>query len=170
MKKERKDKHFVKSPYFEGGRAAMDKYVKKELRYPKEALEKKVEGRVSLQYTVDYTGKVINARVISGLGNGCDEEALRIVKSLPFKVPEQGKVKSKYSRKVHIHFRLPGSGSKIVKTLPIHKANNPVGPSSSSLQIQYQVTTTKVKAEKPKPRSTNSYQINISIPTKNNKK
>ena len=49
MKKERKDKDFIKAAYFEGGRTAMDAYVKKEMRYPKEALAAKVEGRVTIR-------------------------------------------------------------------------------------------------------------------------
>ena len=113
MKKEKKDKDFIKSAYFEGGRAALEAFVKKELRYPKEALQAKIEGTVSVRYTVDYKGKVIEAGIISGLGHGCDEEALRIVRKLQFKVPNDGKIKSKYSLKLHIHFRLPGSGKKL---------------------------------------------------------
>lgn len=143
MKKERKDKDFVKSAYFEGGKAALEAFVKKELRYPKEALEAKVEGTVSVRYTVDYKGKVTEASIISGLGHGCDEEALRIVRSLIFRVPDQGKIKSKYSRKLHIHFRLPGSPA----TLPATKNVQAV---QSGLNVQYQITAAPkpaVKAE-----------------------
>ena len=122
MKKEKKDKDFIKSAYFEGGRAALEAFVKKELRYPKEALQAKIEGTVSVRYTVDYKGKVIEAGIISGLGHGCDEEALRIVRKLQFKVPNDGKIKSKYSLKLHIHFRLPGSG----KNLPATKKTDGV--------------------------------------------
>jgi hypothetical protein len=38
-------------------------------------------------YTVDYKGKVTEAGIIAGIGHGCDEEALRIVRSMQFKVP-----------------------------------------------------------------------------------
>ncbi len=164
MKKERKDKDFVKSPYFEGGRSAMDAFVKKELKYPKDALANKIEGRVSLQYTVDYKGKVIETHVISGIGHGCDEEAVRLVRSLSFKVPEQGKIKSKYSRKLHIHFRLPGSGAKDVKDISKQIPQNQVPSNTSGLQIHYQVTPTKIAAPIAKKSNTTSYQINISMP------
>jgi TonB family protein len=165
MKKERKDKDFIKSAYFEGGKAALEAFVKKELRYPKEALNAKVEGTVSLRYTVDHKGKVTEAAVISGLGHGCDEEALRIVRSLIFRVPDQGKIKSKYTRKLHIHFRLPGSPAKLPATKQV------AGP-PATLNFQYQVTVTpkpvvqaKAKAEeKGKTKATGgsySYQITI---------
>jgi len=159
MKKERKDKDFVKTPYFKGGRDAMDAFVKKELRYPKEAIEAKVEGRVSIRYTVDYKGKVIEAGVISGIGHGCDEEALRIVKSFQFKVPEDGKIRSKYTRTVHIHFRLPGSPA----VLPATKKILPV---NTEMQIQYQVTTTPSVAKKQPALKSSSYQITIDFPSK----
>jgi protein TonB len=122
MKKEKKDKDFVKAAYFEGGRAGIEAYVKKELRYPKEALEAKVEGTVSVRYTVDYKGKVIEASIISGVGHGCDEEALRIIRGMEFRVPNDGKIKSRYSNKLHIHFRLPGSPAKLPATKKIEAA------------------------------------------------
>jgi protein TonB len=170
MKKERKDKDFVKSPYFEGGRSAMDAHVKKELRYPKAALANKIEGRVSIQYTIDYKGKVTEAHIISGIGHGCDEEALRIVRGLPFKVPEHGKIKSKYSRKLHIHFRLPGSGSNAHKTTTKKATNIPVPSSTPGLQVLYQITPAKKKEDISKPTPSPSFQFNITIPPTKSKK
>lgn len=158
MKKERKDKDFIKAPYFEGGKAALEAYVKKELRYPKSALAAKVEGTVSVRYTVDYKGNVIEASIISPLGHGCDEEALRIVRTLQFKVPNDGKIKSKYSRKLHIHFRLPGSPTVLPTTKKIG-----VTPSGGQLSYQYQVVA---KPSKPisVPKKKVIYEINIPIP------
>lgn len=160
MKKERKNKDFIKSAYYEGGKSAMEVHIKKELRYPKEALAAKVEGTVSVRYTVDYKGKVIEASVISGIGHGCDEEALRLVRNLQFKVPDERRIKSKYSRKLHIHFRLPGSPS----VLPATKK-----AAAGGLQINYQVTSPD-KPPKPEnnPKST-SYQIHITLPVKDKK-
>jgi len=162
MKKERKDKDFIKAPYFEGGKGALEAYVKKELRYPKEALAAKVEGTVSVRYTVDYKGKVTEASIISPLGHGCDEEALRIVRTLIFKVPNDGKIKSKYSRKLHIHFRLPGSPAVLPTTKKI--ASTPEG---GQFSYQYQIVS---KPAKPIiiPKKKESYEIQITIP-KNDK-
>jgi protein TonB len=159
MKKEKKDKDFVKTAYYEGGRAAMDAFVKKELRYPKEALASKTEGTVTIRYTVDYKGKVIDANVVSGIGHGCDEEALRIVRILQFKIPEDGKVKSKYSRKLHIHFRLPGSPA----VLPPTKK---VALQAGNLQVNYQVTVKPSVPATVSPKKSTSYQITLPIPPK----
>lgn len=159
MRKQKKDKDFIKSAYYEGGRAALEAFVKKELRYPKEALEAKIEGTVSVRYTVDYKGKVTDAHIISGLGHGCDEEALRIVKSLSFKVPNDGKIKSKYTRKLHIHFRLPGSP----KDLPATKKINAVAL-NTPLSFEYQLTSTPPAAKLIQQKKMSSYQIHITIP------
>jgi len=158
MKKEKKDKDFIKSAYYEGGRSAMEAYVKKELRYPKEALEAKTEGTVSVRYTVDYKGNVTEANIISGLGHGCDEEALRIVRSMKFKVPNDGKIKSKYTRKLHIHFRLPGSPAQIPSTKKLNLT--PGAP----LSYQYQITPKTVMPAKPAPKKVSSYEIMINFP------
>ena len=158
MKKERKDKDFIKAAYFEGGRAGIEAYVKKELKYPKEALEAKIEGTVSVRYTVDYKGKVTEASIISGLGHGCDEEALRIVRSMTFRVPNDGKIKSKYSNKLHIHFRLPGSPAKLPATKKINPANQ-------GFQVNYEVTPAVKKPVQKnlekKVEKGNSYDIQI---------
>ena len=159
MKKERKDKDFIKSAYYEGGKSALEAFVRKELRYPKEALKAKAEGTVSVRYTVDYKGHVIQAEIISGLGHGCDEEALRIVRSLQFRVPEDGKIKSKYSRKLHIHFRLPGSPGNPAAT----KKGNVI---QESLQVNYQITSSSPANHTSAPPKSTSYQIQITFPGK----
>ena len=160
MKKERKDKDFIKAAYFEGGRTAMDAYVKKEMHYPKEALEAKVEGRVTIRYTVDFKGKVIDAKVVSGIGHGCDEEALRIIRTMTFKVPEDGKIKSKFSHQVNIHFRLPGSPAVLPATKKISQV-------PQSLQVQYQVTTSPATSKKQVDAKSSSFQYSIQLPNNN---
>ncbi len=163
MKKERKDKDFVKSPYYAGGKSALEAFVKKELRYPKEALAAKVEGTVSVRYTVDYKGKILDAHIISGIGHGCDEEAIRIVNLLQFKVPNDGKIKSKYTRKLHIHFRLPGSPAVLPATKKIQ-----VAPQNTNMNFQYQIVSKPVKVTVTPAKKQVSYEIKINIPPKEN--
>jgi len=155
MKKEKKDKDFVKSPYFEGGRQAIDAFVRKELKYPEAARKEGIEGTVTVRYTVDYKGHVIQAQVVSGLGYGCDEEALRVVRLMQFKVPEDGKVKSKYSRKLHIHFRIQA---------PLTAQTKPAAPPV----IQYSVTPTRPMEAPKQPSGSIHYTIRFSPGTKTN--
>lgn len=67
-------------PRLLGGLAALHRQV----RYPEEAYEKGVEGRVYVQFVVDKNGNVQDAEVMRGLGSGCDEEALRVIQQARF--------------------------------------------------------------------------------------
>ena len=51
------------------------------MEYPKLAIEKSVEGTVIVEFVVETNGYVTNANLKKGLGAGCAEEALRIIKS-----------------------------------------------------------------------------------------
>jgi TonB family protein len=107
MHKERKDKNFIKKPIYEGGPRAMKAFIAKNLTYPDEALQHKIEGTVVVHYDIDHQGKVTDAKVLSGLGYGCDEEAIRLVKLLTFTVPKNRGVKVLFHKNMQIHFRLP---------------------------------------------------------------
>ncbi len=72
-------------PELEDGLAS----IQKEIRYPQEAREAGVEGRVIVQFIVNEQGEVENPEVIRGIGAGCDEEALRVVKQAKFKPGKQ---------------------------------------------------------------------------------
>ncbi|HEY4786556.1 MAG TPA: energy transducer TonB [Bacteroidales bacterium] len=58
-------------------------YIYKNMVYPKKALKNRIEGIVQVQYTVDSTCNIKNVKIIKGIGFGCDEEAVRVIKSLP---------------------------------------------------------------------------------------
>lgn len=153
MQKERKDKHFIKKPIYPGGLKAMRELIKKELKYPKEALEEKIEGSVYLRYYIDHKGKVTSSKVLSSLGHGCDEEAQRIVKKFKFEVPKgPRKLRVKFHKTIRIHFRLP-------KEQP--KKANPT-PKKSATKITYTIQPSPKKNSKPGPeKKSNSYTYTI---------
>ena len=66
-----------------GGRRAYDNYLKNSLRYPPQALENKIKGRVTVQFTVKTDGTLDEFNVLKSLGYGCDEEVIRLVKEGP---------------------------------------------------------------------------------------
>jgi protein TonB len=68
---------------FPGDADAMNKYLSKHLRYPSTAQRKGTEGLVVLSFTVGATGEISNIEVVKSLGDGTDEEAVRVVKSMP---------------------------------------------------------------------------------------
>lgn len=67
-------------PEPEGGMEAFYKFVGKELRYPAQANRMGVEGRVFVQFVVDEQGNVSDVKAVKGIGAGCDEEAVRVIK------------------------------------------------------------------------------------------
>ena len=85
----------------------MQAFLSKNKRYPKEALDKKVEGTVSIRYSIDFMGKVTKTKILAGIGFGCDEEAQRIVSLLSFTIPKTRKMRVVYQKTAHIHFKLP---------------------------------------------------------------
>lgn len=70
-------------PKYKGGNDSMIKYIYRNLRYPNFAIESKTEGTVLVEFVVSDVGDLQNERVIKGIKGGCDEEALRIVNSMP---------------------------------------------------------------------------------------
>ena len=93
-----KSKNFIKKAEYPGGAVALRKFIKQTLRYPKEALLHRIEGRVYLKYEVSEKGKVHSISVINGLAYGCDEEAIRIIGLLKYsQVKNRGlKVNTKF--------------------------------------------------------------------------
>ncbi len=89
-------------PELKGGLAGLQSDVK----YPEAAINAGIEGRVTIQFIVNEQGDVENARVIRGIGGGCDEEALRVVQNAKFTpgVQRGQNVKVQYS--LPIVFRL----------------------------------------------------------------
>ena len=61
----------------------MIKYIYDMLEYPQEAKEYEVEGTLFVRFVVEKDGNLTNFQITRSLGFGCDEEALRIVKSFP---------------------------------------------------------------------------------------
>ena len=90
-------------PSFPGGQNELQKFVEDNLQYPQQAIDNGTEGKVIGSFDVDEKGKIYNPVVVSQkLGNGLEEEALRIVKAMPQWNP--GKMKGK---NVKTKFTLP---------------------------------------------------------------
>lgn len=70
-------------PQFEGGRKKFLKYLKKNLKYPPQARRMNIEGKVYVEFVVNKDGSLVDIKVLKGIGGGCDEEALRVLKKSP---------------------------------------------------------------------------------------
>ena len=69
-------------PLFIGGDAALASYTM-QMQYPEEAQERNIQGKVVISFTVDTEGRATGHRVLRGIGGGCDQEALRVAKTIP---------------------------------------------------------------------------------------
>lgn len=89
-------------PSFPGGEQKLLEYVAKNVKYPQIARESGIKGRVFISFVVEPDGSVSNVKVLRGIGGGCDEEAMRVVKSMPKWKP--GKQRGKA---VRVSYMLP---------------------------------------------------------------
>ena len=74
-------------PEFPGGNEKLREYILSNTQYPQEAIEKGIEGKVFVYFVVEPDGSVSNVEVRRSLCQSCDEEAVRVVKSLPKFMP-----------------------------------------------------------------------------------
>ena len=84
---------------YPGGVDAMANYIASSVVYPEKAKTDNVQGKVFVQFVVETDGSIAEATVLRGVGGECDDEALRVVKSMPQWKPAtfKGKpVRSKY--------------------------------------------------------------------------
>jgi protein TonB len=70
-------------PTFPGGSDAFLTFVAQNIRYPEIAKRAGVEGRVAISFVVSPSGNVSDVQVAKSIGAGCDEEAVRVIKSMP---------------------------------------------------------------------------------------
>jgi periplasmic protein TonB len=61
----------------------VETYLKRNVKYPDEAKRNKIKGSVFVAATIEADGRVVGARLLKGLGNGCDEAALEVVRKMP---------------------------------------------------------------------------------------
>ena len=99
-------------PEFPGGMGECMKWLGQNIKYPAEAKEKGVQGRVIVQFVVEKDGTIVNAKVARGVDPDLDAEALRVVNQSPKWKPGKQKgeaVRVKYT--LPIMFRLGNDSS-----------------------------------------------------------
>ena len=89
-------------PDFPGGTEELMRFLGKNIQYPQMARETGIQGTVIVQFVVNKDGKISTVKVLRGIGGGCDEEAVRVVKSMPVWKPGKQNGVS-----VPVYFQLP---------------------------------------------------------------
>lgn len=91
-----------KMPNFPGGVDALFYYLGTNISYPDMAKDARIEGKVYITFVVDRDGSIADVKVLRGIGGGCDEEAIRVVKSMPAWDPGEQR-----GKKVRVQYNLP---------------------------------------------------------------
>ena len=71
------------SPGFPGGDEARIKFLQENIKYPTMARESGIQGTVYVTFVVERGGNVTDVKILRGIGGGCDEEAIRVIKAMP---------------------------------------------------------------------------------------
>lgn len=70
-------------PEYPGGNSAMFQFIGENLKYPSIASESGIQGTVFVQFVVSKKGKIRDVKVLRGIGAGCDEAAMNVIKKMP---------------------------------------------------------------------------------------
>lgn len=105
---------------FPGGDEARNSYFITNIVYPKDAREKGIEGTVFVQFIIESTGKITNAKVIKGIYPSIDKVALDIVSKMPDWIPAK-----KNNKPVNFEMTIPIKFS-LSKDDPAKDANQEV--------------------------------------------
>lgn len=90
-------------PSFIGGELKMYQYIAKNKKYPEEAKKQRISGSVLVTFVVEKDGSISNVEVDEGIGGGCDEEAIRVIESMPKWTPGT----QKGNKPLRLKFRMP---------------------------------------------------------------
>ena len=89
-------------PSFKGGLEALLSFLQNNIKYPQEAIELGISGTVYVAFVVEIDGSITEVNLGRGIGGGCNEEAIRVVKSMPNWIPgKQNNIP------VRVRFNLP---------------------------------------------------------------
>lgn len=125
----KKEKKFLKLPHLDGGRELLKEFIRENLRYPAEAMEKGIEGDVIVKFKVTGKGEVVQTEIHKGLGYGCDEEAIRLVRMLRYQSVKNRGVRVTTNNKIKIPFRLKTQQKKQQVSMTYKAAERKKNPS-----------------------------------------
>jgi len=91
-----------KMPEFPGGQAKLQAFLAENITFPASAKESGIQGSVYVSFIVRKDGRISDAKILRGIGGGCDEEALRVVNKMP-----RWKPGTQRGKNVDVQFNLP---------------------------------------------------------------
>jgi protein TonB len=85
---------------FPGGELELEKFVQKNVQYPRIAKEQGIEGRVIVALVIDENGAITDVELIQSIGGGCDEEVIRVLSEMPVWKPTKQDGKNVKAQKI----------------------------------------------------------------------
>jgi len=142
-----KKQNFLRIPTFLGGKEAYQQFIRDNIVYPEQAISNKVEGSVHMVYTVNNLGEIVDVEVTKGIGSGCDEEAIRVIRLMKYEPARNRGIKMTVEIKTRINFKLPDIIGKTIQP---------------EIQLNYSPTTPdKTNCPEPKSQAVYNYTINL---------
>lgn len=89
-------------PEFPGGETELYRFINSVIRYPAEAQRANVSGKVYVKFVVEKDGSIANVEVLKGIGFGCNEETVRVIKAMPKWTPGRQNGKN-----VRVYYNMP---------------------------------------------------------------
>jgi len=89
-------------PEFPGGQAKLQAFLAENITFPETAKESGIQGTVYVTFIVRKDGRISDVKILRGIGGGCDEEALRVVKKMP-----RWKPGTQSGKNIDVQFNIP---------------------------------------------------------------
>jgi len=91
-----------KMPQYQGGESELINYISKSIKYPANAIAKRIQGKSIIRFIVTNIGTVENAEIVRSLDPECDKEAIRVINAMPRFIPGE-----QNGNKVSVYYTLP---------------------------------------------------------------
>ena len=134
-----KNSKFPELPEYPGGKSSFIEYIKTNLRYPEEAIKNNIEGIVHINFTINQDGIVEHCIVTKGIGYGCDEEAVRLIKEAKYGSSHNRGFKITSKRKTRIAFRIKKNKNTIAYSYTSKNIKDQESSSKPTIEGQPQV-------------------------------
>ena len=96
-------------PQFPGGEDSLYSFIYSNLRYPQEAIDNGIEGRVFITFVIEKDGSITNIKILRDIGYGCGEEAVRVLKMMPKWIPGKDHLgnihRTQYNMPINFEFK-----------------------------------------------------------------
>jgi TonB family protein len=94
-------------PIFNEKGMKLDKFIAKNIRYPETAYRQSISGKVGLRFVIELSGRASNIKVVSPVGGGCSQEAIRLLQMIRWMPGIKNEMAVRTFENLEIEFKLP---------------------------------------------------------------